>query len=154
MTGSTNVVTLTHGDDLYTTLLQRIRADTDLVAAMWADAESTPDELDVPGNRWTVTLVDGDPAGWCAARTTNSGRLKCHSNYAVRAHRGHGHYEAAYHARHRDVVAPTGLLAVTYLFDYPIPLHEADGWRRTDLTGPGALPDHQWWELHRPAGAT
>jgi hypothetical protein len=42
-------ITLAHGEQLYTDLLARIRRDADQVAAMWADAESVPDELDVPG---------------------------------------------------------------------------------------------------------
>ncbi len=144
------VITLAHGQPLYADLLDGIRNDRDLVAAMGADAESHPDELDLPGTRWSVALLeDGTPAAWCAARTED-GTLKCHSNYEVRAWRGRRLYEAAYHARHRDVVHPSGLAAVTYLFDAPIGLHEANGWRRTGQTGCG-VTGHQWWELRRPA---
>lgn len=144
------VETLAHGEQLYTDLLARIRRDSALVSAMWADAESTPDELDVPGTHWTVALTDdGTPAAWCAARIQDDGLIKCHSNYEIRTWRGLGLYEDTYHARHRDVVLAYKRPAVTYLFAQPIGLHEANGWRRTGQTGVGTL-GHQWWELRRP----
>lgn len=149
----TAVATLAHGQPEYAALLDRIRADEWLVGRMWADAESRPDELDVPGTWWTVVVVDGAPAAWCAARL-DGGVLKCHSNYEHPAHRGRGLYAAAYRERHQTVVATAAVPAVTYLFRQPIPLHEADGWYRTGLEGPGELPDHWWWQLRRePAAA-
>jgi hypothetical protein len=148
--GDDRVITLMHGSSAYARLLEQIRQDSELVAAMWSDAESHPDELDVPGTFWTITVDGGRPAAWCAARVVD-GVLKCHSNYEVRACRGRGLYEAADRARHQRVVLPLAVPAVTYLFAQPIGLHEADGWHRTGLTGPGALDDHQWWELRREA---
>jgi hypothetical protein len=147
------VITLTHGQPGYAGLLDQIRRNPALVAAMWADAESRPDELDVPGTSWSVALVAGAPAAWCAARLQDHGTLKCHSNYEVWAYRGKGRYEAAYAERHRAVVVPAAVVAVTYLFEQPIALHEADGWRKTGLTGTSHEADepHPWWELHRPA---
>lgn len=143
--------TLIHGEQLYTDLLDRIRGDQDLVAAMWTDAESKPDELDVPGTHWSVVLADdGTPTAWCAGRIEDDGTLKCHSNFEVPASRGQGMYALAYHARHRDVVLAYRRPAVTYLFEQPIALHEADGWQRTGVTGAGAL-GHRWWQLTRPA---
>lgn len=142
-------ITLAHGDSRYTGLLHQVRQDPVLVAAMWADAESRPEELDVPGTLWTVVLDGGALAAWCAARIAGD-LLKCHSNYEVPARRGHGLYEAAYRARHAEVVLPAHLPAVTYLFPQPIPLHEADGWYRTGTTGVGEMSDHRWWELRRP----
>jgi hypothetical protein len=147
------IVTLTHGDQEYTALLDRIRADTALVAAMEADAESHPDELDVPGTWWSVALVERQgvevPAAWCAARVEGD-LLKAHSNYEHPDHRGHGLYAAAYRERHRSVVVPSGLPTVTYLFPEPIALHEADGWVRTGVSGVSEM-GHQWAELRRPA---
>lgn len=141
--------TLTYGEQLYADLLARIRDDRDLVAAMWADAECRPDELDIAGTHWTVTLTDdGTPAAWCAARIQDDGVIKCHSNYETRAWRGCGLYEDAYHARHRDVILAYQRPALTYLFAQPIGLHEASGWRLTGKTGAGTLR-HQWWELRR-----
>jgi hypothetical protein len=146
------VVTLAHGQPEYADLLDRIRQDDDLVARMWADAESRPNELDVPGTRWSVALVgDGMPAAWCAARIDGD-ILKCFCNYEVPAYRDHGLYEAVYRERHDAVVVPTGLPAVTYLFSGPIPLHEADGWYRTGPNDRGELDGHWWWELRRSAG--
>ncbi len=144
-------VTLTHGERFYDDLLRVVRGDRALVEAMWADAESSPAELDVPGTEWSVVLLgDGTPVAWCAARVDAEGVLKCHSNYEVRAWRGNGFYEAAYRARHRQVVGACGLPAVTYLFSEPIALHEADGWYRTGLEG---VSGHRWWQLRRrPAG--
>jgi hypothetical protein len=148
-------ITLIHGEQLYTDLLACVRRDGDLVAAMWADAEGDPDELDVPGTHWSAALAeDGTPAAWCAARVQDDGTLKCHSNYEVRAWRGLGLYQDAYHARHRDVVRAYGRPAVTYLFAQPIGLHDANGWHRTGLTGVGAT-GHRWWQLRRQVkGAT
>lgn len=145
-----DIVTLTHGHPRYTELLAHIRADPELVAAMWRDAESTPDELDVPGNIWTVVCVDGTPAAWAAARI-DGGRLKCHSNYEHPAHRGRGLYAAAYRHRNEHVVVPSPLDAFTYLYPQPIHLHLADGWLPTGRSGTGAYPDHTWHELIRPA---
>jgi hypothetical protein len=150
--------TLMHGQPEYARLLTRIRQDPALVAAMWADAESRPDELDRPGTRWSVTLVEGSgqeaPAAWCAARQIEDRGvpvLKCHSNYEVPAWRGQGLYAAAYRERHRRVVHPSPLPAFTYLFPEPIGLHIADGWQTTGLTGPGEVDGHTWWELrHEP----
>lgn len=144
-----DTLTLEHGEQLYTDLLERVRADRDLVAAMWADAESRPDELDVPGTHWSVALTeDGTPAAWCAARIEDDGTLKCHSNYEVRAWRGQRMYEDAYFARHWGVVRVYRRPGVTYLFEQPIGLHEADGWYRTGLTDVSA-DGHRWWELRR-----
>jgi len=141
--------TLRHGGQLYADLLAEITADHDLVAAMWADAESRPAELDIPGTFWSVTLTeDGTPAAWCAARITDGGALRCHSNYERREWRGRGLYEDAYHARHRDVMLSYKLPGVTYLFAQPIALHERHGWYRTGLTGVSA-DRHRWWELRR-----
>jgi hypothetical protein len=146
------VETLIHGDQLYTDLLARVRRDDGLTAAMWADAESRPGELDVPGTHWTVAIIeDGTPAAWCAARITDDGVIKCHSNYERPGHRGRGLYDLAYHARHQNVVRAYSLPAVTYLFAGPIGLHEADGWRRTGLEGDGETGGHRWHELRRSA---
>lgn len=143
------VTTLIHGEQLYTDLLARLRTDDTLDAAMWSDAESRPDELDVPGTHWTVCLTeDGTPAAWCAAHIANA-TITCHSNYETRPHRERGLYEAAFHGRHRDVLLAYRLPAVTYLFAQPIALHEASGWYRTGLTGVGEV-GHQWWQLRRP----
>ncbi|XVU24237.1 hypothetical protein ACQPZJ_44575 [Actinoplanes sp. CA-054009] len=135
---------------LYTDLLARIRQDSDLVAAMWADAESHPDELDVPGTYWTVMLLeDGTPAAWCAATFQDDATIKCHSNYEVTAYRGHGLYEDTYYTRHYQVIKRFGLEAVTYLFEQPLALHEKHGWRRTGPRRPGKIAGHWWWELRR-----
>ncbi len=144
----TETLILSHGEQLYTTLLDRLRADLDVVAAMWDDAESRPDELDQPHTIWSVVVLeDGAPAAWCAATIRDDGTIKCHSNYETRAWRDHGLYADAYQARHRHVVLAYGVPAVTYLFAQPIGLHEADGWTRTGQHGPGVLPGHHWWEL-------
>jgi hypothetical protein len=145
------VVTLTHGTRRYSALLDQIREDADLVVAMWRDGEHLPLELDVPGTQWSIALVDGVPAAWCAATVTD-GVLTCHSNYERPGHRGHGLYRLAYRERHRTVIAPAGLDAVTYLFADPIELHQADGWTLTGREGSGVLPDHHWYELRRSGG--
>lgn len=143
------VVTLVHGTERYAGLLSGLWENMPLVSAMWADTESRPADLDEPGTSWTVVLVAGELAAWCAARVIPNGTLKCHSNYEVRAHRGHGRYEAAYQARHTAVVESFAGPAVTYLFEQPIGLHEADGWTRTGASGPGEVEGHTWWELRR-----
>ncbi|SCF50082.1 hypothetical protein GA0070563_12639 [Micromonospora carbonacea] len=142
------IVTLGHGQREYTRLLDSIRADAELVARMWADAESTPDELDRPGTVWSVALVGGAPAAWCAA-TPDAGVLRAHSNYEHPRYRGQSLYAMAYAQRHQDVIRRARLPVVTYLFSQPIPLHEADGWYRTGAQGPGEVDAHWWWELRR-----
>lgn len=144
-----DVLTLHYGDPRYVDLLDRIRTDRWLVNRMRQDADSGPDELDVPGTTWVVAVVDGQPAAWCAA-TPTEGTLKCHSNYEHPRHRGRGLYAAAYRQRHRDVVQPAELPGLTYLFAQPIRLHEADGWRQTGVAGVSGQ-GHRWWELRRYA---
>ncbi|MEU8185994.1 hypothetical protein [Micromonospora carbonacea] len=148
MSEQPKMVTLRHGEAQYADLLDTIRADTWLVGRMWVDAESQPDELDRPGTVWCVALVDGVPAAWCAA-TPDGAALRAHSNYEHPHHRERGLYAAAYAQRHRDVVQPSRLPALTYLFAQPIPLHEGNGWQRTGTHGPGEVGGNWWWELHR-----
>jgi hypothetical protein len=148
------VITLARGQPEYADLLDQIRQDPALVNAMREHAESCPDELDRPGTWWTVAIVDGAPAAWCAARV-DAGELRCHSNYEHPGYRGHGLYAAAYRERHDTVVEPSNLAAVTYLFSQPIGLHESDGWYRTGVSGVStdASQAHEWWELRRdPTG--
>jgi hypothetical protein len=142
--------TLTHGEQLYADLLGDLERNQELQDAMWADAESSFAELDVPGTHWTVTLLaDGTPAAWAAARFTEDGSIQCRNNYERREHRGHGLYEVAYHARHRDILLAYKLPAFTYLFADPIALHERDGWYKTGEEGPGELPGNHWYQLRR-----
>lgn len=143
------ILTLRHGDRRYAELLDLIRADGELVDRMWADAESWPGELDVPGTWWTVVVVDGRPAAWCAA-IVDGEVLKCHSNYEVPAYRGRGLYAQAYRWRHRDVIRRRRMPAVTYLFAAPVGLHLSDGWVRTGETRVSEL-GHRWYELRRDA---
>jgi hypothetical protein len=149
------VETLSHGEQLYTDLLDRIRRDADLVSRMWTEAESAPDELDVPGTQWTVAITEaGEPAAWCAATIDRAGQLVCHSNYEVPANRGRGLYAAAYDARHRDVLLKYKRAAITYLFPEPIPLHLASGWIPDAAPGGSGTsspypdgPTHSWRRL-------
>lgn len=153
--GFVTVTNLIHDDGLYTVMLDRVRQNDALVSAMWSDAESRPEELDIAGTYWTVAVAEAGIAAWCAARVIDGGSLlKCHSNYEVREFRGRGLYEAVYRYRHHTLIQKFGLPAVTYLFRQPIALHAADGWYETRLTGPGEIAGHQWWELRRPAAAS
>lgn len=139
------------GDDDYERL-GRIRDDEQLLADMWRDAEHVLDEH--PGKRWTVVSVGGMPVAWAAATVVDADGqevLRCSDNYERRGLGRVAHlYRVAYRRRHETIVAAVGLPAVTYLFEQPIALHEADGWTRTGLTGTSDL-GHQWWELRRPA---
>lgn len=144
-----DIVTLTHGTRRYTALLGQVRDNAGLVVAMWRDAEHLPLELDVPGTQWSIALVDGVPAAWCAATITD-GILTCHSNYERPGYRGRGLYPLVYRERHRTVIAPAGLNAITYLFADPIQLHQTDDWVFTGREGDGVLPGHHWYELRRP----
>jgi hypothetical protein len=148
------VVTVSLGDLRYEDVIGQVRADTALRAQIWADAEHELEEQ--PGKLWTVALVWQEdrwvPAAWCAVRAVD-GVLVCSDNYERRGPgRALGLYRAAYEQRHTTIIEPTPLPAMTYLFAEPIPLHEADGWYRTGLSGtsrrPGIHP-HDWWELCR-----
>jgi hypothetical protein len=145
------VDTVQIGDDDYERHLGRIRQDEQLLADMWRDAEHLLDEH--PGKRWTVVSVGGMPVAWAAATVVDADGhlLRCSDNYERRGIGRVAHlYRLAYRRRHETIVAPAGLPALTYLFAEPIPLHEADGWVRTGLTGTSDL-GHQWWELRRAA---
>ncbi len=121
----------------------------------WLDAESEVE----PGISYLMVLADHEgelvPAAW-AGYAVSDGELRCCNNYVRRGFRGRYPelYQVAYAARHRDVVAVLGLPAVTYLFEYPIPLHLADGW--VLCSGPDAHglsraheggEVHTWWRL-------
>lgn len=160
-----SVSTLVHGSSRYSWLFDQLCDDVELATSLWEDAESRPSELDVPGTLWTVVTVRDQLAAWCAARLTVTGRsgevLKCFHNYEVPRYRGHDLYERAYRRRHRDVIlpfsqtAPIGSVAVTYLFSQPIPLHLADNWCLTGVSGVSraATEPHEWWELELKCGA-
>lgn len=141
------------GDDSYEPLISQIRTDEQLRADMWRDAEH--DLQEQPDKRWTIVVVNGAPVAWAAATIEDQDGqrvLRCSDNYERRGiGRVAGLYRVAYRHRHQRIVAPSGLPGLTYLFEQPIALHEADGWVRTgatDLSDAG----HRWWELRRPAG--
>ncbi len=147
-----DLVTVSIGHPRYEELIGRIRADDELRAQMWADAEHVLTEQ--LGKLWTVVSVQRagrwEPQAWAAARV-DAGVLRCTDNYERRGPgRDHGLYRVAYAHRHHTIVYPCRLPALTYLFAEPIALHEADGWRRTGNAG---VSDHghHWWELLRPA---
>lgn len=149
-----DVATVEVGHPRYEELIGQIRGDAVLRGQMWADAEH--ELVERPGKVWTVVSVwEGGrwvPAAWAAAHV-DGGLLRCSDNYERRgAGRARGLYRVAYRQRHRTVVGPSGLPAITYLFVQPIALHEADGWRRTGVAGTSHATGeaHDWWELWRP----
>lgn len=69
------VETVIHGEQLYTNLLDGIRQDRVLMAAMWDDAESRPEELDVPariGRSRSSETAHPPPGARLESRTTAS----------------------------------------------------------------------------------
>lgn len=140
------VVNVRAGKGRYEALIGQIRNDVLLLAQMRADAEH--DLVEHLDKVWTFVTVNGLVAAWCAAQPVD-GVLTCSDNYERRGvGRELGLYRVAYRHRHETVVAPCELPAVTYLFAQPIALHEADGWRRTGLSGVSEH-GHRWWELRR-----
>ncbi len=100
------------------------------------------------------------PAAWAGYQLVPVGgelTLRCCNNYVRREFRSCDPelYEMAYRARHDVVVSRLAFPAVTYLFEQPIALHEADGWVKD--TGPGgsgvSTAGHHWWRLRRFAGS-
>jgi hypothetical protein len=123
----------------------------------WDDAES---EVDPDVSYLMVLAADavGDmvPAAWAgyALEQHESGAvLRCCNNYVRREFRGRNPdlYAEAYHARHNIIVSRLQFPAVTYLFEQPIQLHEADGWvKDTSPDGHGVSDlGHPWWRLRR-----
>lgn len=150
------VVTVEIGHLRYEQLFGPLRDDPGVLATMWQEAESRLNE--VPGKRWTVAVAerDGRPAAaaaWAAALVVD-GELRCCNNYERPGFRGRGLYEAAYRVRHDTIVARCGLPAVTYVFEQPLALHLADGWRVTDegVSSEPEVPAHRWVELRRSRG--
>lgn len=154
------VINIQIGHPRYEELIGQIRGNSTLLAQMWADAEHKLDEH--PNKIWTVVVVaDGDrkvPAAWAAATVehrVDGPILRCSDNYECRGPgRDHGLYAVAYAHRHRTVVEPAGIPAVTYLFAQPIARHEADGWYRTTTCSDPGVEPHDWWELRRKPGPT
>ncbi len=126
------------------------------LAAEWeADAESRHE----PGTCYLMVLAaDASgamvPAAWAGYRIEDENGvpvLRCCNNYVRRPFRGRTPelYAAAYRARHRLVVRRFQLPGVTYLYEYPIGLHEADGWVKDDAPGSEGMSEfgHYWWRL-------
>lgn len=140
------------GHPLYEELIGQIRSDRRLLDEMWADGEHRLEEA--PDKIWTVVSIVGAPVAWASARPggAHDGRfLYCGDNYERRGvGRRRALYQVAYRHRHNTVIVPAGVPAHTFLFAQPIPLHEADGWRKTGQTGVSrqeGLDPHEWWEL-------
>ncbi len=155
-----DVINVRRGDPRFEEVIGHIRQDERLLREMWADAEHRLDD-DSLSRHWTVVVVrEGGqrvPAAWCTSRVEwqhGTRVLVCADNYERRgAGRDNKLYDLAYAHRHATIVTPWPGPAVTYLFDGPIALHEADGWRRTGLTGTSrqdGIPPHEWHELRRP----
>jgi hypothetical protein len=151
------VVTVQLGDPAYEELLGPVREDRALLAQMWADAESRLDEE--PGKSWCIAMVEVDgrqvAAAWAAAveveHQSGVRMLRCCNNYERPGYRGRGLYALAYAHRHATVVRPSGMPAITWIFDQPRALHERDGWVVTDV-GISREPDiepHRWFEMRR-----
>lgn len=149
-------ITVSHGSWAYEYLLSAIRSNRALAHWLDQDAESKVGELDAPGTTWSVVYLRGErpePVAWAAARHLPDGNLKGCCNYVRRDYRrediGVDLYRQAYMLRHRDVISKHAGPQETYLFAQPIPLHEADGWRKTGESGPGKYPGNHWWRLVR-----
>lgn len=155
------LVTVWIGHPRYEELLGPVRDDPALLRQMWLDAESELDEAD--GKLWCVATVNVDgrwvAGAWAAAITEQvDGQmtLRCCNSYEVPAYRGRGLYAAAYAHRHATIVAPWTGPALTYVYDQPLPLHLADGWRVTasgvstvdEPDGDGGT-EHRWHEMRR-----
>lgn len=145
------IITVEIGHPRYEDLLGPVRAEAALLRQMWLDAESALDEA--PGKQWVVAVVDGRAGAWAAAYVKD-GTLHCVNSYEVV--RGRGLYAAAYRHRHDTIVAPWTGLAVTYVYDQPLPLHLADGWRlvqsgvsTVDEPDGDGKTEHRWHELRR-----
>lgn len=147
------LVTVWVGHPRYEELVGPLRADADLLATMWQEAESRLDEA--PGKRWCLAVVEHDgqlvAGAWAAAIVLPDGTLKCTNSYERPNFRGHGLYMAAYRHRHSTIVRRHGGPAITYVYAQPLGLHLADGWNITD-EGDSDEPDapsHHWYELRR-----
>lgn len=156
------VVNVRAGDPGYERLLGPVRDNTDLLTRMWADAESRLDEH--PDKIWAVAMITNDhirrpvAAAWAAAiEIDHQGQrmLRCCNNYEVPRWRGRGLYELVYRHRHDHIIAGSPLPAITWIFDQPRALHQADGWAVTG-TGISRLPnidEHPWYEMRRAPSA-
>ncbi|MEV0732417.1 hypothetical protein [Polymorphospora sp. NPDC050346] len=154
------VINVQLGDPRYRAALADLRHPV-LAHQMWTDAEHRYRRR--RGKVWTVALVRDRgrwvPAAWAAAavETDDGGRrvLVCSDNYERRGvGRDLGLYAVVHDYRHRTVIVPSGLPAVTYLFLQPIALHERYGWYLTGLAGTSTrngIEPHDWAELRRDA---
>lgn len=146
-------ITLTPDHPRYAEITALLQA-MPLAEQWWCDAESQHED----GVSYAMVLDDDVPAAW-AGWEVRGGVLHCVSSYERRGHgRALGLYALAYAHRHREVVVDWTGPAVTYLYEQPIPLHEADGWRKSGAVEgvdygtsdePG-VPPHRWWRLIRP----
>jgi hypothetical protein len=141
----TQVQVVRAGDPAYDQLIGQLRTP-DLAAQMWADAEHRLEEQ--PGKTWVFVTVNGEVAAWTSA-WPDDGVVRCGDNYERRGPGREWHLWALAY-RHRDrlfdrITVPL----LTYVFEQPLRRHEADGWARTGVEGPGELAGHWWYELRR-----
>lgn len=153
-----NVRNIEPGDPRLDEFLDHL-AEPTLKSDLWEDAEHVILPELIPNRVWTVVEVRENarfvPVAWAASYEIDVEgirTLRCSDNYERRGvGRDYGLYRVAYRHRHRTVVLPSGLPGLTYLYEQPIALHEADGWVRTGYCGTSreAKEPHDWWELRR-----
>lgn len=147
------VLILRQGDARYEQVFGQLRPDRELLADLWAAAESRLPEH--PDKTWIVAVEDGVPVAWCAYEPTSEqgAEVKCTDSYERREVWGRGLYGRAFWVRHRMVRRKS---AITYVFPEPLGLHLSAGWR---ITGEGwsrepGIDSHHWYELRRSPGDT
>ena len=147
------IVQLTLVDDRYEQVIRPILDDAELMAQIWADAETRMEEASE--KQWFVAVsTPGDQAlAWCAARLElQNGQLTmvCEANYERRGiGRAKGLYAAVFEER-QQYLEHLGLPCVTYIFDQPLQLHLDAGWLPSGAEGISSeegVEPHHWQEL-------
>lgn len=150
-----DLIRLTADHQRHDEILGSLRADAQLMAQIWADAEG--DLADRPGIRWYVALVEGRPAAWVGCYETVDGGqpvLQLVDHYEQRGlGRDLGLHALVYRWLHQYELIGARLPQVTYVFKDPQRLLEEHGWRETD-NGAGQLPGHHWFRMERQAKET
>lgn len=142
------IIEIREGHPRYEEILRPVTSDADLLAQIWADAESAMEEH--PQKTWWFAVAtDGEALAWCAVQpVAEDGRvvMKCTDSYERRGRgRDNALYREVFAARN---VALGHMACVTYVFDQPVRLHLEHGW---ELTGVDGVSDdgHHWQEMRK-----
>jgi hypothetical protein len=142
------IVTCQMGQEFYSRYVSPMLANPP--AEVWADAEIGLTTAEHPEKVWWLAVDENERVlAFCAAWPGEGGDTECGHNYELgHRERTERHWPTVFAARQLWLLH-MGVSAYTYIFDQPLELHLAHGWRLDGDEGVSEL-DHHWQRLVWP----